>query len=1159
MKATGLSCNCGNCGSTPTPGVTNRPGLSALSYRIGTYGSFFEAMKARLSSGDFSFPPATPPLRALKTRDQSDAAIAMLDAWAILADVLTFYQERIANEGYLRTATERQSIVYLSALLGAVLRPGVAASTYLAYTIDPNSDSIIPAGSSVQSVPGPGQLPQTFETSEDASGSGEFTNLAPRLTRPQQLSAASPVIYAQGLTNNLNPNDVLLLVSSPGIPVRIASVDLDVTNNWTVATLQASSNSSGSAEPAFKALAAPAQSTAPAPPTGLTGTVVTTPTPAPPAQQSQTGLIAVSAIESFIPALSAAPAKHPATALDLTRRTADVYQADLDTAPKLVRALHPEAADDIYPALANATVTPPATAQVFAFRVKAPVFGHNAPLKPILSSSGIVIGTEDWPLAGGVSILISIGGGTNLQGNSPVVPTETYMREGMEAFISVTQGNASSSGSVKIPYNSTDKTQTVGGWEVDVTGGLNGKQPQITIGLPKFGRVYNITFETLGLIKVVTDGPSVTVVSGQSATADENGRHLLVSAKSGFVLNDDAPQPPDQLNVISLDAVYDKIVPGGYIYVERADTPSASVVAQVQSAVQVSLNTYGVSARVTQLTLNQSWLNPATDLMLSVARNTTVYAQSDQLQLADEPITDPIAGDTIELGDLYSDLQPGRWLIVSGERADIVNTTGITASELVMLASVKQGVQQIPAPSQTPAAPSNTPVAVERAAASTVDSTNSASTSSASASGNGASDDSGSAPVAPSPMQPLPGDTTHSFLQLASPLAYSYTRETVTISGNVVPATNGATKKEVIGSGDSSQTFQQFKLQGSPLTYVSAATPSGAASTLAVYVNGIKWQEIDSLTTASPTDRVFVTSVDSQNNVTVTFGDGQHGMRLPTGMENIQAIYRTGIGSGGNLDPGTLTLLTNRPLGVRSVTNPVAATGGANADSANTGRRNAPLASIALDRLVSVTDYASFARTFAGIGKATSAMLSDGHQQVVVVSVTGAEGAVLDADSQVVQQLEEALLDLGDPHFPVTVLTSNALLLVISARISILADYLWTDVAPLIRTSLLKAFCFDSQQPGATVYLSMVTAAIQKVPGVQYCVIDAFSTISRGEVDTASGLSAKFSELAAQSVVPGSIPVAFEHADATGQFQPSEIAYVDPAVPDTILLTEITS
>ena len=44
----------------------------------------------------------------LRTRDDDDFTIALLDAWATVADVLTFYQERIANESYLRTATERR-------------------------------------------------------------------------------------------------------------------------------------------------------------------------------------------------------------------------------------------------------------------------------------------------------------------------------------------------------------------------------------------------------------------------------------------------------------------------------------------------------------------------------------------------------------------------------------------------------------------------------------------------------------------------------------------------------------------------------------------------------------------------------------------------------------------------------------------------------------------------------------------------------------------------------------------------------------------------------------------------------------------------------------------------------------------------------------------
>ena len=54
-------------------------------------------------------------LSALTTRESDDPAIALLDAWAVAGDVLTFYQERIANEGYLRTATERRSIRELAA------------------------------------------------------------------------------------------------------------------------------------------------------------------------------------------------------------------------------------------------------------------------------------------------------------------------------------------------------------------------------------------------------------------------------------------------------------------------------------------------------------------------------------------------------------------------------------------------------------------------------------------------------------------------------------------------------------------------------------------------------------------------------------------------------------------------------------------------------------------------------------------------------------------------------------------------------------------------------------------------------------------------------------------------------------------------------------
>jgi len=83
--------------------IENPPGLAALAYRVGTHSRFKQSMQVDLTR-DAS-------LRDLKTRRDDDPTIGLLDAWATVLDVLTFYQERIANEGYLRTGTERRSLL----------------------------------------------------------------------------------------------------------------------------------------------------------------------------------------------------------------------------------------------------------------------------------------------------------------------------------------------------------------------------------------------------------------------------------------------------------------------------------------------------------------------------------------------------------------------------------------------------------------------------------------------------------------------------------------------------------------------------------------------------------------------------------------------------------------------------------------------------------------------------------------------------------------------------------------------------------------------------------------------------------------------------------------------------------------------------------------
>src|ERR1700754_755296 len=235
--------NCGFCeGNEQVTPVSsgNRPGLSSLAYRVGTHATFFESMLARVSLHCFKSSPDEPcaknnpsPLKSLLTRESDDPAIAFLDAWATVADVLTFYQERIANEGFLRTAIERRSILELAWLIGYQLRPGVASSTYLAYTMEKDSEVLIPAGTLAQSVPGPGELPQPFETADDLHAQDDWNQLQVRLTRPQvlteQLVSGGKPIYFKGTATNLKVGDPLLMVFPNPAPklFRIIKVEPD--------------------------------------------------------------------------------------------------------------------------------------------------------------------------------------------------------------------------------------------------------------------------------------------------------------------------------------------------------------------------------------------------------------------------------------------------------------------------------------------------------------------------------------------------------------------------------------------------------------------------------------------------------------------------------------------------------------------------------------------------------------------------------------------------------------------------------------------------------------------------------------------------------------------------------------------------------------------
>jgi hypothetical protein len=1018
---------CGCCEGIEklTPADTaNRPGLPALRYRVGTHGTFFETMKARLSNLAVEAPGADGqtlqtyyPLARLTTRDPGDPAIALLDSWAIVADVLTFYQERIANEGYLRTATERRSILELARLVGYTLRPGVASTVYLAYTLEedllakpPKATAVtIPAGARVQSVPGPGELPQAFETSDDLPARSEWNNLQVRLTQPQNFGgdAIAPGIhriYFEGIGTGLKPNDpILFLFDNLRVLRWVDTIETQAPLDRTKVMLQGGQmNPAG--QPAPSASTAYSQHT-------------TEPKSAP------------NELDNLVKHLQVAPIPQRANALQLERFASDTFKAEANTAPRFLETINPLLKGNLYRAWGQAKVTGNSTLQcVGALRVPAKLFGHNAPnqLEPLQNNEGA----------------------------------------NNQAF-------------------------------------------------------------------TISASPNIGNMWRDAGVSDDTG----------------------DLDKLALDSDY-KIKPGEWVAVSRRVVEDDEIMGapvlsfhRVKTVEPISMAGLGLTSRVTLLTLETPWLPESEDGRLestALLRTTTVYVQFEELPLAEEPIEtcvghsekqrthhqetedepDEISEDErrIELRDLYDDLAPGRWLIVSGERADVKDADGeiipgVMASELVMAANIEQTYRE-----------------------------------------------------------DLPNEKKHTTLILDRALAYCYKRETVVIYGNVVKATHGETRHEPLGAGDGSQAWQTFALKQPPLTFVPAPTPQGVESTLHVYVDNIEWHETDSLAGLGPGDRRFITKTDDDAITAVVFGNGINGARLPTGLDNVNAVYRNGIGRAGNVKAGQISLLQTKPLGVKSVINPLRASGGSDKEDRDQARENAPLAVASLDRLVGLQDYIDFSRTFAGIAKADARRLSDGRRQLVHVTIAGADDIPIDPVSDLYRNLVAALQKYGDEDLAVQVDLRELVVLMLSARVRVAPDYLWEPVAQAVRATLLDTFGFRRRSLGQPALLCEVIGAIQSVEGVGYVDVDAFGGIPEktAGVDTKGAPTGEralltstqltalgqaiFNPTTGQGLVPIG-PARRVEADVAGfdnrSLRPAQLAIFTPEVPDTLILNQI--
>jgi hypothetical protein len=867
--------DCGCCKgiSAETPvELQNRPGLSAIAYRVGTHSTFRETLHARLSGS------GQPALNGLTTRDNNDFSIALLDAWAMVGDVLTFYTERVANEAYLRTATERLSVLELARLINYELRPGVAAGTYLAFTIEDTPGAggqalaigtsaqvaleLLPpikiaAGVKVQSIPGPGEQAQTFETTEEIEARPEWNAIKPRLTQPQTKSSFwSKSLFFEGTANDLKKGDQILLLSG-GNTLPVPRKVLNVTTDDEAKTTRVDFDLPTAALPAYQR------------PAGLPEGEVDEFAPKTPLSKEVTQQI-----------IGEKWKEEDLAALISTQRW---------NANALTTNIKNEIAEQ----------TKNAQPQAFVYREKAAVFGYNAPKKPVY------------------------------KGNVP------------------------------------DDPENWAEWSLD---------------------------------------------------------------------------PSEDEKLIYLDRAYEAITPGSYITVRKGKLAKTIQVVDVTTEPRTA---YSISSKSTLLTLAESWWTILPEEVefgrkdrkgkkqklvskqsrstrdLGDLRDVAVYVQSESVPLSQLPIDTPlrpnnVLANGVTLDGPYFGLKSGQRIVLKGEKDTL---RGVYGSETLTLKTVE----------------------VEA------------------------------------------GFTVVTFNES---LAYPYVRKTVTINANVAAATHGETVAETLGGGDATQAFQRFTLKQPPLTYISASTATGAASTLEVRVNDVLWTEVPDFFGHGPEERIYTTQLDDNGNTTVIFGDGVTGARLPTGLENVKANYRKGIGLGGLVKTDQLTQLMTRPFGVKGVTNPLAASGAADREQLEEARRNAPLTVLTLGRIVSLQDYEDFARTFSGIDKALATWTWFGEKRGVFVTIAGPGGAEVTESSELYNNLVSAMGSSGNLLVPLQVKSYQSGLFRVTASLKIDPAYIPEKVLADAEQKLRDEFSFENRSFGQPVHLSEVFTVLQQVTGV---------------------------------------------------------------------------
>jgi hypothetical protein len=181
-------CDWADCGRTPIdPSAIAQREQRVLDLMAKDYDSLLRVMLDAL--------PAVAP--QWQSRTEADLGMALLELFAFAGDQISYLQDRVALEGFLRTATQFESVRRLLRLVDYVPDPGHAARADLVFDASGNAPFVLPAGFAVATLALPseqGANAVVFETVQDEIIYPALSNIALALEAPSSADGRQAVL-----------------------------------------------------------------------------------------------------------------------------------------------------------------------------------------------------------------------------------------------------------------------------------------------------------------------------------------------------------------------------------------------------------------------------------------------------------------------------------------------------------------------------------------------------------------------------------------------------------------------------------------------------------------------------------------------------------------------------------------------------------------------------------------------------------------------------------------------------------------------------------------------------------------------------------------------------------------------------------------------------